>query len=233
MNRSVLYTTVSNGFALIRSGASRFLKSSRSWSLEGWPVDNRSPNALCPAYTLQELSDAKMKHSVDVEVTGNSAADIASAVRKIVSESMKEFQFPFRVYRNGKYEECGYGSSLQILLDPSGHIRMFRRTIRGIEEVNECDGIVVEPFTGYFDQHGVPIIDNDAVLVEGSIMRVSRLEGSWMVSPMDGSENMSRMLAVSRTSASVLGPSRYDFGILSGIAKLIKNQGKYNMPGWN
>src|SRR5574344_121847 len=205
---SKLYTTISQSFAVLRCGASKFLKNQKFWTIDG-ELSESNDNNLVPAYSLCDLMNIKLKDNFEIPITGNSQVDIQTAISKIIKIMMNINKFPFRVWNGNQYLNCGYGCKQQILIDPCGNSREFVLTLdERLSEIARNELHEIEIFTGYFDRHGVPIFDHDAVLFNGKIAEIKK-ENIWLIHLMENqSSTIIPSLQEMSDKISVIGSSR-------------------------
>jgi hypothetical protein len=153
------------------------------------------------------------------------------AVSKIVSEMMKINKHPFRIWSFGNYVRCGYNCQHQILIDPSGRIRHFKMLNTGslVEDGSFSDNYEVEVFTGFFDKHNVPIMENDMVLLNGELCKVCFCTEGWQLKRIITTnskhiEGISGLLMKSNKECAVVASSRFETKFLLNLAKLIEQQ---------
>lgn len=236
MNRekSKIFSSISNGFALSRCGATPYLRCSNFWSFEGEIIPESETNSkptFCGAYTIHDLMDIKSIDDFESPITGNSKNDITMAVSKIVSEMMKINKHPFRVWSYGSYIRCGYNCQHQIMIDPVGRIRHFKMLHTGslVEDSSSHDDYEVEVFTGFFDKHNVPIMENDMVLLNGELCKVCFCTEGWQLKRIITAnskhiEGISGILMKFNKECSVLGSSRLETKLLLNLANFISQQ---------
>lgn len=223
-NESVLYTTISEGLALMRYGAVPLLRCSKCWDLDGWLVDAGAGNALCNAYSVQDLLSMRTARKMEVEITGNARYDMAIVMSAVLSEMRRIRPMPFRIWEYDHYAAGSRGDRIQYVAAQSGEIRCFRPSGRTYEETEPPRGMELERSTGYDDAHGVPVFQNDAASMDGGLFRVTWCNGGWQMLPMDGDESAGVDLASSRTRTSVVSSSRTDPAMLRRIASLMASQ---------
>lgn len=231
-SESILYTTISDGLAIRRYGASPLLRCSKCWTLDGWLADHGDPNSLCGAYSLQDLLSARTDRKIEIEVTGNSRYDLTMAMSRLLSEMKSKNFMPFRVWMFDHYASGGGRSTIQFVCDQSGRLRTFRFDGRRYEEAEVPQGVEVERSTGYDDAHGVPVFHNDAASMDGGLFKVSLINGSWQLIPIDGDESAGVDLASSRSRLSVVSSSRTDWSMIRKIAGLMAAQEKFAVAAW-
>lgn len=230
-----LYSTISDGFSMIRSGANRLItEHEKCWNVEGQLVDRENPgeiSILCPAYSIHELLNIKLPNQFDSPITGNSRNDITMAIHKIVSEMMKINKFPFRIWSFGSYVRCGIGNQHQIVIDESGRIRHLKLLPNGLlmNDPQNSSSYEIECFTGFFDKHHSLILDNDAVLI-GNELHKTVFRNGWVVEKIINIDNGKHLEGITRNlseinlSCEVVGSSRFNLDFLIKIGKMIRKQ---------
>lgn len=238
-----LFSTVFQSFALQRSGATRFLKNQKCWTLDGELVDRIDHRAMFPAYVIQELMVPLYKNQIEFVITGNSEIDIAHTVHAIVKFELQQSKFNFRCWMFNKYIDCAiFGQSgYCVIFDCTG--RPFIASIqknRGklpilslSDDDNTLKALEIEKFTGYMDRNFVPIVENDVVLLNDElfVIKSGLLNNSgWELSPLSKEGFSPYLLSDSNDKGiiagqvTVLGSKRIDQNILEAIKKMIEKK---------
>lgn len=218
-HENLLYSSMSQGFALVRTGAYLRLKNSKCWGSDGAIT---TAMGICPAYTIHELLNIKFEETFELEISGNARLDLAMAVKKIVDRQLRLSPFPFRVWNSGRYVQCGPGSQMQIVINSCGSPTCLKRTSQGLKE-EPANNLIIEPYLFMCDHFGVPIFDCDAVLAGKEIMRVRKTINGVQLFRMEDAACCSASLDVysERMRCAVIGSSRFDLEILRKIAEAI------------
>ena len=77
--KSMIFSNISNGFALSRSGATNFLRCEKFWSYDGELISKEETNSkpfLCGAYTIHELLNIKSLNDFERGVYSDFSFDV-------------------------------------------------------------------------------------------------------------------------------------------------------------
>lgn len=224
-----LYTSIEDYFALSRVKATLRLKHTKCWTVTGELVEPGDPAGLFPAYTIQDLSVQPFKSIVNVAITGNIEADIAHVVCAIVNHYMSKCKMFYRVWSFDKYIESSYGSAELITIPCNGNVMAMRKSPNSnsyipIEDQFKINSLEIEIYTGYSDKNGVPIMDNDAVIYDGVIYRITKnltRNYGWQLVRTDDNASSLKLGDVADFVV-VIGSARTEFKMLMQLANTIQ-----------